>query len=356
MAPDDTNPKQDQTSHPSPLSGFLQEIRDAVELMTFAIAKGFNVDDKIVDALKKAEEYLLNEAWPPAADRSAFEKAYRDLAQFMKPVNIETLRATRDGWIGPRRMWITRWLTRKSDATLFSTKLWFWIVVSVLFTLALPFLSSLYIPNDEESARSFVSVLLLALKQLSPFVFGLLGALTYLLRCAHGYIADRTFDMERIPEYYSRMLLGFVGGGIVLLFVDPKAVGYGQDTVSFVVGYNTDILFDLLERVAGAIASKSKDGGATSKPGVASVTVSPRELKPGGSGTATVTLKSAAPAAGVTVSIAPDAAVTAPSTVSVPAGANSAQFSFTVKDGAKGKVSVSASANGSSATDHLTVS
>jgi hypothetical protein len=55
------------------------------------------------------------------------------------------------------------------------------------------------------------------------------------------------------------------------------------------------------------------------------------------------------------VAISADPAVTVPSTVTVPAGSNSAQFTFNVKDSAKGKASISATANGSSAVDDIEV-
>jgi len=145
--------------------------------------------------------------------------------------------------------------------------LWLWVFVCAGAILVSQFVGAAY-AADEETTESGTARFILVIKQLHPFLYGLLGALTYLLRSAHDYIAERSFDLKRIPEYYNRMLLGFVGGGVILLFVDPKSIGFGADAVAFAVGYNTDTLFDVLERVASAVTAKTKDGGtAASKPG-----------------------------------------------------------------------------------------
>src|SRR5579864_3970621 len=259
---------------------FMQEILDAVELMEFAVRNGRSVEDGTLQRIKKAEGYLQKPTvWPSDEDRTDFEKAYRDLAAFMKPITIETLRATTDGHVGGSRTWLTR-LSKASDAKLFSKKLWVWIIVTVLVVVMLQTFSEVW-KADEETSRSVPSYILLFLKPLHPFFYGLFGALAYLLRSAHSYIADNTFDMKRIPEYYNRMLLGFVSGGIVLLFVaDPTKYGITQNAISFIVGYNADYLFDLIERLAGGIFPKvnlsvtPKDGATTTiKPGIAKVQV-----------------------------------------------------------------------------------
>ena len=343
---------QDETQRTREIQLLQQEVRDAKELLEYAIGMGLPVPDKTVDSIKRAENFLLENTWPENEYRSAFEKAYRDLAQFMQPVNVETLHATRDSYVGPRRRY-RLWMGKRSDARVFSTQLWCWAILSVVIFIFGQLLGSLYFPN-EENAHSAGALIALTIKELGPFVMGLLGASTYLLRAAHGYISDRTFDMKRTPEYYNRLLLGFIGGGIVLLFVDPKSVGYGQDAICFTIGYSTDTLFDLVERVAAAIAPKPQD---TPRPGVAKVEVSPKQLGVGAPGTVTVTLKAAARAEGVSVSLSASPSLTmASQSVTVPASAISAQVNFTVKPGSSpGQASIMATANGSSASDNLTI-
>jgi hypothetical protein len=88
-APVGINPAND-------LERFKQEIRDARELMDFAIANGQPVDDDIITGIQNAEDLLTATAMPSSGARTKFEKVYRDLARFMAPVTVETLHATSD--------------------------------------------------------------------------------------------------------------------------------------------------------------------------------------------------------------------------------------------------------------------
>jgi hypothetical protein len=347
----------------SPEGRFQQEIRDAVELMEFAIETGRNIDDNIIDRITKAQSYL-HEAlkWPTDTERANFEKAYRDLAKATDPVNIRTLRATEDGKPGPSRGRLSRYVfSKSSDAKVYSKQLWVWAIACALVIVFSQVLGQTYAP-DEETASSGMSRFIAFTKPLLPFLNGLLGALTYLMRSAHGYIAERSFDLKRVPEYYNRMLLGFVGGGVILLFVDPKSFNVGDGAIAFIVGYNTDYLFDTLERVAGAIFPKvdsiaSRKGGTVdSKFGVAKVAVSNDELEPGGRGTATVTLTAPAPSGGVVVALSADHAITIPQTVTIQTGATSAQFTFSVPpEAAEGAASITATASGTSASASIQI-
>ena len=179
-----------------------------------------------------------------------------------------------------------------------------------------------------------------------PFVFGLLGAVTFLLRSAHTYIAERTFDLNRRPEYYNRMVLGFLGGGIALLlvppstaseiapsFVLPSTAKVGQNAVSFFVGYNTDYLFQMIERVAQAVFPKESKAAAAAAV-LAGISLAREKLSVGDAGSATISVTGVAPAGGLLVTlIADDGIELTAKIVKIPEGANSAPFTFKVKGG-----------------------
>jgi hypothetical protein len=342
---------------------FREEVLDAIELLEFAVETGRNVDDAIVDRMKKAQSYFkTTDQAPTDADRAEFEKTYRDLAKAMSPVNIQTLRATADGRPGVARGRLSRVVfPRSSDAKVFSKQLWVWVVLCALAIVFTGVISQIYVP-DEESASSGMSWFIAFAKPLLPFVHGLLGALTYLMRSAHNYIAERSFDLQRTPEYYNRMLLGFVSGGVVLLFVDPKSFNVSDGAVAFIVGYNTDYLFAALERVAGAVFPKAVGTGSsqasagTGKLSISKITVSNGELQPGGQGTGTISLTGPAPSDGLLVALSSDGTITIPKTVTVPAGTNSAQFAYSVPaTSAEGAVSITATASGSSASASIRI-
>jgi hypothetical protein len=348
--------KADPGSQPStPVARLQGEIKDAVELMEYAIAIGSTLDDKIIERIKKAENWLPpSTVWPPDADRTDFEKAYRDLAIFMKPVTIDTLRATDDKYQGARSRF-GRLFTNSSDAKLFSKKLWTWVLFTCFFIMVFQTASTAY-GVDEETSISWWSTLILFGRPLVPFLYGMLGALTYLLRSAHTYINNRTFDLTRTPEYYNRMLLGFTSGGIILLFVDPKSFGVTDGAIAFIVGYNTDYLFQTIERLAGSIFPKvtvtTAPSGGTGKPGIAKLQISTKELEPGARGNGTVALTAPAPAEGVVVTFSSDQAITVTQPLSVASGTTSATFSFAVAaDAGEGAAFITANANGTSNTD-----
>lgn len=103
---------------------------------------------------------------------------------------------------------------------------------------------------------------------LAPFFYGAMGACVFLLRSLHKHIYARTFDRRRSPEYYNRLLLGLIGGGIIVLLIDPSATPDAAkipaSALGFLAGYNNDLLFSAIERITNAIFPKPADPAATS--------------------------------------------------------------------------------------------
>jgi len=76
------------------LKQWLDEFRDAKELLEFAISRGYKIEDKIVKDIKAVEVTLGSGVAPTKDQLENFENAYRDLAYFLKPVTAETLQAS----------------------------------------------------------------------------------------------------------------------------------------------------------------------------------------------------------------------------------------------------------------------
>jgi hypothetical protein len=329
-----SDPRPDQRTK----DAFSNEIRDAVALLEFAVAQGRTLEPTLIPRIKQSQGFLSEGAlWPGDKDRSDFEAAYRDLAQAMQPVTAATLRATEYlPWKG-------------SPATQFSKRLMFWVFVCAAVILVDAHFQD---PNYKGSSPAKAPV-----HSLLPFVYGLVGALVYLLRCAQSYIADRSFDLYRRSEYYNRMVLGFLAGGIVVLFPGQTS---GDHTVSyamsFLVGYNTDYLFQLIERLAQAIFPK--DAKQVAIPSLGGLTLAKESLAPGEAGNATVTLSGKAPSGGVMISLSADAGLTlAAASVKIPDGSTSASFTFKVDpDQHPGtKLHIVAKQDGNSVTAAVTV-
>ena len=363
---------------------FFQEVRDAALLLEFAVSQGRVLEASLILRIKKSQGFLSDGVlWPSDQDRSDFEAAYRDLAQAMKPVTAATLRATLDApW-------------RPSPARRFSKRLYVWVFVCAAFIIADQVLTIVNPPPPAAGAQPAApqpptppatgaqapavpapgapaagapapgaaatqktrgEVARDVSHAFLPFVFGLVGALTFLLRSAHTYIAERTFDLNRRPEYYNRMVLGFLGGGIALLFV-PSTATVGQNAVSFLVGYNTDYLFQMIERVAQAVFPKESKAEAAAAV-LAGISLERDTLGGGDAGNATISVSSVAPAGGLLITLTADDGIELQAkTVKIPEGANSASFTFKVSPSkiAGTKLHITAMQDSSSMTATVTV-
>jgi len=267
MAEEDTAEQKAQDK----AKAFWDEVMDAKLVLEFAVASGFRtadgrkLDDATIAAIKKAEDMAAPGKLPPADARTEFEKAYRDLTLLMAPITAETLRATSDDH--PVRSWITLRLPVLSEAKMLFWKLVFWTILFV----AIAFAGSLFSPAPPPQPYVFPEILAsmpglhLIQRLLSifePFTYGGIGACAYLLKACIGYIQRREFDPMHELEYYSRILLGVVSGGMVVLLV-VYVSGDGNQTfhlsaaaLGLLAGYNTDFLFSAIERIIAAILPK----------------------------------------------------------------------------------------------------
>jgi hypothetical protein len=246
---------------------FQREIQDAKLLLDFAVANAKSVAEELIASIKKAETWLTTVALPPEGDRTAFEAAYRNLTQVLAPVTAETLKATSDAPAYGRKAFLWPFGPPLSVARLWSRRLWWYALFAalvILFSENTTRILAEYFPADRESLAVAPGwpLISMVLQSLEPFAYGALGTLAYLLRSAHTYIYERTFDPRRTPEYNNRMLLGMIGGGAIKLFVTETTTDEGAvielsaAALAFIAGYNSDFLFSAIERVTAAILPK----------------------------------------------------------------------------------------------------
>jgi len=247
------------------------EVADAKRLLDFAIANGKAVSNDVIAGIKKAEIWLLpdwpNEQLPKDEERVAFEQCYRDLASLMTPVTAATLRSTSDASEDGERAFPWAWRRPASEAKVWSRKLWAWTSVTalvILFSTNMTEILAQFYPADIESrgASQTWQIINIIVQSIEPFAYGALGAFAYLLRSAHMYIYERSFDSRRKPEYWNRVLLGMISGGAIKLFVTNVTTDAGEvielsgAALAFIAGYNSDFLFTTIERVIAAILPK----------------------------------------------------------------------------------------------------
>lgn len=253
-------------------------VEDALDLANFAVSTGFKRPDGqllafddigtiqmaaaqigLIDIPMAGSAALTIEQW------NKFEQAYYRLAAVMSPVTAETLRDTRDT-ARPRGKYASFWWRLRdfflgySPAQRFTRELWAWAIVFAVFIIAAEWgINYLGLKKDALSVVGWRTLL----QSLLPWAYGGLGACAYMLRSAHYFIYQRSFDTRRTPEYFNRILLGAISGGAIILFTEyltsaeeGSAAHLGSAALGFVAGYSGDLLFNTVERIVTAIFPK----------------------------------------------------------------------------------------------------
>jgi hypothetical protein len=95
---------------------------------------------------------------------------------------------------------------------------------------------------------------------LLPFILGMLGACTQVLRSIARRIGQQSMNPTLLPTYYIRVLLGFIIGTIIGLFMLPAAAGSAANplsflsslpllTAAFIAGYGAEVVFVALDKI-----------------------------------------------------------------------------------------------------------
>ncbi|MCY7295754.1 hypothetical protein [Alteromonas sp. a30] len=95
-----------------------------------------------------------------------------------------------------------------------------------------------------------------------PLLFGCLGAFTLVLRTLHEAFKLGTFTLKNVLDYNIRIVLGGVTGiSSGMFFSDTSMLPSGDFApmlVAFVVGYNVEILFMLMDDIASRLSTRQK--------------------------------------------------------------------------------------------------
>jgi hypothetical protein len=105
------------------------------------------------------------------------------------------------------------------------------------------------------------SMLAILSQYVLPLLYGLLGALAYILRTLSSEIQNVTFTRGSEIRYSLRWPLGMLGGVTVGLFFDPAQLsGFAAITplgLAFLAGYGVELLFTGLDRLVSAFTGES---------------------------------------------------------------------------------------------------
>jgi hypothetical protein len=99
-----------------------------------------------------------------------------------------------------------------------------------------------YISDRTEQFPTWAQRLQIISQILVPFTYGAIGASVALLKACQAFIHMRQFDPRRIPEYYNRMILGAICGGMIVLLInqisddDGASVKLSAAALGFIAG------------------------------------------------------------------------------------------------------------------------
>ncbi len=127
--------------------------------------------------------------------------------------------------------------------------------------------------TKEQSRRVRLSTdfaLVILQSYLLPVLYGLLGASVFVLRSITREISNVTFSEESNRSYLLRLALGTLAGLIIgwFVFLLPAQSVVGSISplaLAFLVGYNIEIVFSLMDRLI-EVFTRPEDGGPESPP------------------------------------------------------------------------------------------
>ena len=192
------------------------------------------------------------------SQRTALEAALLSLLSAISPATIQSLRDT-DPRIPPDGKLLRR--LGQYEALAFSRGLWAWSFVFIVLAVAGNWIMAPDGCTADADGTCFADWKAF-FRILTPFTYGALGATASLLRILHTYIYDRTFDRRRKPEYYNRVLLGAIAGGVIAMFIAGDTAAplltakLSAGALGFLAGYSTDFLFATIERITAAAFPK----------------------------------------------------------------------------------------------------
>lgn len=109
---------------------------------------------------------------------------------------------------------------------------------------------------------SSVNVANLLESYLLPLLFGCLGAFTLVLRSLHNAFIQGTFTLKMCLDFNLRILLGGVMGISSGMFFGEKVVipegQFSPMLIAFLIGYNVEILFSIMDNFAHRLAIDNK--------------------------------------------------------------------------------------------------
>lgn len=120
------------------------------------------------------------------------------------------------------------------------------------------------IPEPEEGwLLLLINLQRYVLNYCTPFIWGALGSITYIMKRLSDYAEERTFDFASSQGWAIRIFLGAMLGGAVQFIYDPSAfIGGGSglkmsaNALGFLTGVGVKVVYGAIEKTIDTLATK----------------------------------------------------------------------------------------------------
>jgi hypothetical protein len=275
-------------------------IDDAVELVTLLAARGVEMPKTDVATVMKAEREFGTATWSPDS-AAEVAQSFARLSRAAAPASLGSLRYAASGRSRYYRLAVRFALLSVGAliiavlAQLFEVRIASVIrnvevlqnqepsppeklIATELKRLGRPTLLLLGVDIDAQGpklspaavAHNAKSVLLLLDTFVLPALFGMLGAMAFILRNYGARLEAATVTGDSAGEYVVRVVLGLVAGVAIGLYLQPSAdtqqlspavpvIGVATPmALAFLAGYATELLFGIMDRIVTAFSSEKK--------------------------------------------------------------------------------------------------
>lgn len=120
------------------------------------------------------------------------------------------------------------------------------------------------IPEPEEGwLLLLINLQRYVLNYCTPFIWGALGSITYIMKRLSDYAEERTFDFASSHGWATRIFLGAMLGGAVQFIYDPSAFMGGEsglkmsaNALGFLTGVGVKVVYGAIEKTIDTLATK----------------------------------------------------------------------------------------------------
>lgn len=196
------------------------------------------------------------------------EKLYAAMIDLIKPVAVDTLRATsnkeRDFVKRPSRL-VGIFLGRWSVGRNFFRQT-FWLAILLVLVLIASFVTKNLVQDSN------VDWVFKILTVFDAFILGAIGAIVFLYKNLTKFYVDRTLDPDILATDWLRIFMGALSGGLMAMLFSERPeisgsseqLGLGAGAAGFLAGYSVEYFYRTLDRIIDAMVPGK--GGDSPRP------------------------------------------------------------------------------------------